>query len=330
MEALLNSGINWIVALQGLGGWLTLPMKAFSFLGSEDFFMLILPALYWSISSALGLRVAVILLVGSSLNDALKLAFHGPRPYWFSTKVQAFASEGSFGLPSGHSNAAVGVWGMLASQIKKRWFWITAILVALLIGISRMYLGVHFPTDVFLGWFIGALILWLILRLWDPAAAWLKARPLGIQILAIFAFSLLLMLPALIAAFWLKASGWQIPATWLQNAALAFPQAAIDPTSLSGLMTTTGTLFGLGAGLAWLEKHGGFQTHGLWWQRCLRYLVGVVGVLAIRYGLKAIFPAGETWVGLLFQYLRYAIIGAWISAGAPLLFLALKLSRKEH
>ena len=67
METLLNIGVDWIVGLQGLGDWLILPMQAFSFLGSEDFFMLVLPALYWSVDAALGLRVGVILLLSSAL-----------------------------------------------------------------------------------------------------------------------------------------------------------------------------------------------------------------------------------------------------------------------
>ncbi|HBG74837.1 MAG: hypothetical protein A2X25_06885 [Chloroflexi bacterium GWB2_49_20] len=331
METLLNGGINWIVVLQGLGTWLTLPMKAFSFLGSEDFFMLVLPALYWSVDAALGLRVGFILLVGSSLNDALKLAFHAPRPYWVSTKVHAFASEPSFGLTSGHSNSAVGVWGMLASQIRKRWAWIIAILLMFLIGLSRMYLGVHFPTDVFAGWLAGAVILWLVLRLWEPVADWLKQRSLGGQVLAAFAFSLLLISLSLIPYFWLQSSGWQLPATWLQNAAQAFPDGELpNPTSLAGVFSATGTIFGLAGGLAWLNTRGGFHTRGNWWTRSLRYVVGVIGVLVIRYGLKAIFPQGETWLALFFQYVRYAAIGAWVSAGAPLLFFALKLAQRHR
>jgi membrane-associated phospholipid phosphatase len=331
MDALMNTGINWIAALQGLGGWLTLPMQAFSFLGSEDFFMLVLPALYWSVDAALGLRVGVILLVGSSLNDMLKLAFHGPRPYWFSTKIQAFASETAFGLPSGHAQSAVGVWGMLASQIRKRWAWVVALLLMLLVGLSRIYLGVHFPTDVLLGWLVGAVILWLVLRLWEPVAAWLKKLSLGRQILEAFALSLLLIVLALIPYFFLQSSGWQVPAAWLQNAAQNLPGGeAPNPTSLSGLFSTTGTLFGLLAGLAWLNKRGGYHTRGSGWQRILRYVAGVVGVLVIRYGLKAIFPEGEGWLVLVFQYVRYAAIGAWVSAGAPLLFFALKLAQKDR
>jgi membrane-associated phospholipid phosphatase len=331
VDSLLNGGINWIVFLQGWGTWLTQPMKAFSFLGSEDFFMMVLPLLYWSVDAALGLRVGIILLVGSSLNDAAKLAFHGPRPYWLSTKVHAFATETSFGLPSGHSSTAVGVWGMLASQIRKPWAWITAILVILLIGISRMYLGVHFPTDVVLGWLLGALILCIILRLWEPTSVWLKERSLGGQILASFVFSLGLILLAMIPATILRTTGWQIPTSWLQTAAQTYPGGDVpNPTSLAGLFTTTGTLFGLAAGLAWLNTRGGFNTRGNWWQRILRYVVGVVGLLIIRYGLKAIFPEGETWMGLGLQYVRYAAIGIWVSAGAPLIFFVLKLASKGN
>lgn len=331
MDALMNTGINWIAALQGLGAWLTLPMQAFSFLGSEDFFMLVLPALYWSVDAALGLRVGVILLVGSSLNDMFKLAFHGPRPYWFSTKIQAFASETAFGLPSGHSQSAVGVWGMLASQIRKRWAWVVALLLMLLIGLSRIYLGVHFPTDVLLGWLVGAVILWLVLRLWDPVAAWLKKLSLGKQVLAVFGFSLVLIALALTPYFWLQSTGWQVPALWLQNAAQNLPGGeAPNPISLSGLFSTTGTLFGLAAGLAWLNTRGGFQTRGSGGQRFLRYLAGVIGVLVIRYGLKAIFPEGDTWLAFIFQYIRYAAIGAWVSAGAPLLFFAMKLAQNDN
>jgi membrane-associated phospholipid phosphatase len=331
VDSLLNGGINWIVFLQGWGTWLTQPMKAFSFLGSEDFFMMVLPLLYWSVDAALGLRVGIILLVGSSLNDAAKLAFHGPRPYWLSTKVHAFATETSFGLPSGHSSTAVGVWGMLASQIRKPWAWITAILVILLIGISRMYLGVHFPTDVVLGWLLGALILCIIMRLWEPTSVWLKERSLGGQILASFVFSLGLILLAMIPATILRTTGWQIPTSWLQTAAQTYPGGDVpNPTSLAGLFTTTGTLFGLAAGLAWLNTRGGFNTRGNWWQRILRYVVGVVGLLIIRYGLKAIFPEGETWMGLGLQYVRYAAIGIWVSAGAPLIFFVLKLASKGN
>ena len=119
MQSILEFGVRFIVGLQGLGAWPTLPMQFFSFLGTEDFFMLALPILYWCVDSMLGLRVAVILLLSTNINAAFKLALHGPRPYWYSPKVLALATETSFGVPSGHAQTAATIWGLLAANPAK-------------------------------------------------------------------------------------------------------------------------------------------------------------------------------------------------------------------
>jgi hypothetical protein len=51
-------------------------METFSFLGSEYFFLILLPAFCWCVEASTGLRVGVILLVSTSVNDGLKLVFH--------------------------------------------------------------------------------------------------------------------------------------------------------------------------------------------------------------------------------------------------------------
>jgi len=137
MDTILQGGIAWIVAFQSLGDWLALPMKFFTFLGSEEFFLVILPALYWSIDAGLGMRVGTILLFNSGLNETLKLLFHTPRPYWYSPQVKSMTAESAFGLPSGHAQKAIGVWGMLAAHIKRPWAWPVAIGIILMIGLSR-------------------------------------------------------------------------------------------------------------------------------------------------------------------------------------------------
>ena len=60
----------------------------------------------------------------------------------------------------------------------------------------------------------------------------------------------------------------------------------------------------------------------------MRYLVGVAGVLIIYYGLKIIFPEGESILAYLLRYLRYTLIGFWVSAGAPWIFIRLRLAEK--
>ncbi|MGD0752078.1 MAG: phosphatase PAP2 family protein [Anaerolineales bacterium] len=322
MQSILEFGVRLIVGLQGLGAWPILPMQFFSFLGTEVFFLLALPILYWCVDSMLGLRVAVMLLIGTNINAAFKLAFHGPRPYWYSPKVSALATETSFGVPSGHAQTAATIWGLLAAYLRKWWGWLVVVLLIFLIGLSRLYLGVHFPQDVLLGWLIGGLVLWLALRCWDPIFAWTKKLHAGQQVLAAFLASLLLFLLPVLPFLWLKVTNWQPPQDWAMFAS--------QTLSLSDVATVAGLFFGMLVGVVWLAGQGGFQTKGLWWKLVLRYLLGVVGVFIIRYGLKFIFPSGENALAYFFGYLRYMVIGFWVTGGAPWTFIRVKLAEKLH
>ena len=142
----------------------------------------------------------------------------------------------------------------------------------------------------------------------------------GWQVLAAFLTSLVVILLPLIPYIWLKVTQWQPPQPWGIYASQAL--------SLEGVFSSAGIIFGMLAGLAWLAHRGGFQTKGVWWKLVLRFLLGIAGVFAIRYGLKFIFPEGETVLAYSLRYLRYVMIGLWVAAGAPWAFIRLKLSEK--
>ena len=67
-----------------------------------------------------------------------------------------------YSFPSGHSAMSLAIFGSIARESRKKWTWILAILLPLLVGISRVAVGAHYPTDVFGGWALGALIVLLI------------------------------------------------------------------------------------------------------------------------------------------------------------------------
>lgn len=326
MDFLIENGIELILLIQGLGAWLEAPMRFFSFLGVEDFYLLVMPVLYWCIDSALGLRVAFILLFSSGVNDIFKLAFTGPRPYWVSAQVKPFSAETSFGVPSGHSQNAVSVWGMMAGYIRKPWAWITALALMFLIGFSRMYLGVHFPHDVLAGWLIGAVILTLFLQLWNAVSARVQKMTFAGQVLLGFAVSMFIVLIGGLLFSGLR--GHQLPGEWLANALRAGEDP--DPVSMDGILTSAGTIFGLALGAAWIMQMGGFQADGPLWKRAVRYLVGLVGIAILWMGLGAVFPREADLVSHVLRYFRYTLVGFWVTGGAPWLFFRFNLSERRH
>lgn len=327
MNILAQNSLSLAIAAAGFEDWLIPIMEFFSFLGSEEFFLLAMPALYWCVDAGLGLRVGFILLSSAGLNDVFKLAFHSPHPFWVSSHVKAFASETSFGMPSGHAQTAVGVWGTLAAHLQRTWAWIAAAAVIGLIGFSRVVLGVHFPQDVLAGWLIGGILLWAFQKFWTPASARLKQMTFGAQVTLALVVSLtLILLGALVNLAW---SGWVMPQEWIVNAA-ANGGAAPDPLALSGLISSAGALFGLAFGVSVLAARGGFSASGPGVKRALRYIVGVAGVIVFWYGLGMVFPRGEALLPYILRFIRYALVGAWISGGAPWLFEKLQLTDKAN
>ena len=116
-----------------------------------------------------------------------------------------------------------------------------------------------------------------------------------------------------------------MPTLWVENALRAGDELP-EPLALSGILTTAGTLFGMLSGLAWMDSRGGWQASGPWIKRIARYLVGILGVLVLWYGLGAVFPRGETLWPYILRFIRYALLGLWVSAGAPLSFRAARLA----
>ena len=322
MDFLLQHGIDWIVAIQSLGGWLELPMKFFTFLGYENFFFLALPLIYWSVDAGLGLRVALMIALSNNLKPIFKLWFAAPRPYWLSAEVKPFLSENSFGLPSGHAQDAVALWGIMASGLKKRWAWILAFILAFLVGFSRLYLGVHFVHDVIAGWLIGLVILFAFLKFWDPVAVWLQTKTLPQQIGLAFVISLMMIGVGVLSTARLQ--GFVFPVEWTENALRAGPLPT--PISMEGIVTSAGSLFGLAAGAAWIASRGGYQASGPLEKRAFRYVIGLVGIMILWFGLGEIFPRGEMLIPLVLRYIRYTLVGLWVMAGAPWLFFHFKLA----
>lgn len=324
MGSITQIQLNFILFLQGLGEWLKSPMLFFSFLGSEYFYLVVLPFLYWCVDARLGLQFAAMTVVGNFASSSLKLIFQSPRPFWVDARIQPLTTETSFGMPSGHATHAASTWGVLGGFFKKRWVVIAISVIVFLIGFSRLYLGVHIPSQVLAGWLVGSLLLYLMFRLSKPLTQWLLKFPLTGQIGIIF-LAAGIMAGALIFLT-LPLQGRQYPSEWVSLGSRPLNGEPFNPIDLEGAFTLAGTWFGGFAGAAWYyHRYGLLSTIGSPLQKALRFLLGVVVLFALWYGLGEIFPRTADAAAYLLRFVRYSLLGLWLTVGAPWIFKKLNL-----
>lgn len=223
-------------------------------LGSEVFYTIALPIIYWVWSKEKGYRLGLVFLSSLFLNSYLKFLFAVPRPPATpSVRVIHPETGGGYAFPSGHAQGSTTFWGWLAVEVRKKWFYWLAVIIVVIVSMSRIYLNVHWPSDVLGGIGIGLFMLafWsLIFKLYHKDKV-----PVGIRVTAMFALPI---------GMYLLHSG---------------------ETDL-----LAGVLLGMPLGRFLEEKLVGWREKTSWQKNVLKVLAGMVGFLVIRYGLKALLP----------------------------------------
>ena len=129
--------------------------SAITYLGDETAFLLISILVLWCVNKRTGYFILVSGLFGTLVNQTMKLACKVLRPWVrdtsFTTVGNSESGAGGFSFPSGHSQNSVSTFGALFLTAKKKWFKILCVVIAILVPVSRMYLGVHTPWDVIAG-----------------------------------------------------------------------------------------------------------------------------------------------------------------------------------
>ncbi len=292
MEAIWQWGVDFIHTVQLVHGpAFDAIFKAITFMGEEEFFLILIPLILWCLDFAGGVRLACAFLLSTYVNIGLKDLFAHPRPSEWDPTVKLY-DAGGYGLPSGHSQSAVVVWGSIATAFRETWLWVVAILLMVLIGFSRIYLGVHFPTDVLGGWAVGVIFLAAYLVLEPRIEARLKRTGLAVQLVL----------------------------------AVVAPLALLLLHPVGDVIKAMAVLMGTGAGVALVGRMAHFSADGPLWQRGVRFLIGAIGLLGLYLGLSYIFPGEGEPLYAVMRFVRYTLVGLWVGLGAPWLFLKLRLA----
>lgn len=321
MDMLQEFGIRLILVLQQLSPSLDGVMNFFTFLGKIEFYLIIIPFIYWTVNKRIGVRLLLILITTDVIASTFKLLFHQPRPYWLG-RVAKLAEETSYGIPSSHASDSLAVWGYLAYRLKKTWLWALIVVFVFFIGVSRLYLGVHFPHDVLFGWLIGLLVLWAFIKSENQVSGWAKQQNEGSLIAIAFAISLVIILVGQIIQIWL--AGIPDPPEWSSFAT----QARTPAYSF----TLAGALFGVIAGYVLMKRYAPFANDGSWLQQLGRYVFGIACLLVFYFGLDTVFSVltpDETILGYSLRFLRYAAVTFLVTFLIPWLFLKIGLAHRE-
>jgi len=294
MDAIFQWGLNFIIMIQKINTpLLDSFFRAISLLGDELFYLLLFSFLLWCVDFYLGIRVGIIFLLSVYVNTGLKEIFQQPRPFDILPEIQKVHASG-YGFPSGHAQSSLVVWGSITYWKKQIWIRNLSVLLILLIGFSRIYLGVHFPTDILGGWLFGGLILGL------SYFTFLKIKLDFIQGNIIF-----------------KIIGITL-----------FPVILLQIQSSPDIISSVAALTGIGYGLLLFHSFIGEIRLGHWLQRLISFLVGIIGIGILYLGLKLILPSEGQSFYPLSQFFRYLLLGIWISFGAPWLFIRMGLTRQ--
>jgi membrane-associated phospholipid phosphatase len=297
IESIHTMELQYIEQLQAfLGRRLSIPMQIISLFASEAFVIAVVPAIYWCIHRKKGAELGILVLGSAFINLWIKQLLAWPRPYEIIPSL-GLVKESTYGMPSGHSQLSVVFWAYAVQFLPKKWRIPVLIVCPVLIGFSRIYLGVHFPSDVLGGYLVGLAFFALFSLLGTSIEQSLQKFGWRVHILIAAAFSFFM--------------NWLLP----------------TDTMISG------AFLGAAIGFVVASQNIPIDTDGRIRQKLLRYLVGIVSTAAVYFTLKLVTKPLNALSGdkqtQLIRFVRYAIIGAWVSYGSPFLFLKLRLAKRE-
>ncbi|NWF94767.1 MAG: phosphatase PAP2 family protein [Candidatus Thorarchaeota archaeon] len=280
--------------LRDLLPWAGELFKLLTQLGSELFYVPLALVGYWAYRKRESVIVVFVLLTSIVTNYWLKVAIHSPRPpqsYWYPG-----ASEANYGMPSGHAQNSTMLFGWLAARVKTWWAVILAVTLTLLIGVSRVYLGLHFVEDVLVGWAVGFGLLLLSIRIERPLQALLSKYDTNALYGVLFVIGLLMTVVG------------------------TYVLLPLPPDDNFGHIG--GLVMGVAVAFPLERRYVNFTTEATAkWRLVLRVVLGLALVIVVMIGLSPLLPTADVWLRAT-RYFIVALIGGFVW---PLIFSKAKL-----
>ena len=267
-------------------------MSIVTYVGDEAFFLLAALFVFWCVDKKSGYLVLAVGFSGTLVNQFMKITWRIPRPWVldpnFTIVESAREAATGYSFPSGHSTNAVGTLGAIAVSSKKKLIWILCTAGAILVPLSRMYLGVHTPKDVV----VGSLIAIVCVAIFAPLMNLIYKTPKNMY--AMFITMLVIANIYLVYTFVLN---------YLEG---------IDPENLyeaqKNACSLVGSLIGVLIAYTLERRDVNFDTKAPLLGQILKLVLGVGIAVGIKSGLKPLFNLifGDALIAP--NVLRYMIV----------------------
>ena len=258
-------------------------------LGEETAFLVAALIVFWCVDKRNGYYLMTVGFIGTMANQFLKLWFRIPRPWVqdpdFTILEQARVAATGYSFPSGHSQSSVGTFGAIAYTSRNKWVKIISVAICVLVPLSRMYIGVHTPSDVLVGAGMALVMVGLLKKpVVDHTDRTMKVLILVMLVMAVGLLLFVQKYPFL---------------------------ADVDVHNLESGIKKAYTMLGAISGTALVyvleKKYVNFQTGEAWWAQVLKVILGLALVLAVKEGLRA--PLDALFAGhMVARAIRYFLI----------------------
>ncbi|EPY7702769.1 MULTISPECIES: phosphatase PAP2 family protein [Bacillus cereus group] len=139
--------LEWIISLEG--SVLTALFKLVSIIANETLYLIVISISYWCVSKRKAFHMIVMLCFSGYIGIVIKEFMKIPRPYTYDGIQSLYEkSAASYSFPSTHVQLATTFWGSFMILCKKRIIWMIGIVFIILVSISRLYLRVHWLSDI--------------------------------------------------------------------------------------------------------------------------------------------------------------------------------------
>ena len=257
--------------------------------------------MYWCINKKYGQKLLFTLIPNIVINTGIKEFVKAPRPIG-TTGLESLrvSTATGYSFPSGHTQTATTFWTSLIIIFRKKWIYILGSVMILGVGLSRLYLGVHWPIDVICGWIFGILFTVIFAKIFDIVDKNKNYKLLPLVLIPFIIFIFIVKSESYIKMFGLLVGfvlGYIIEDKFIKFKTIDDYKKEVNFSSK-------------------VDTNKDYIV-----KNAYRFILGIFTLLAVYLILNYIIPEY-----MIFNFIRYLIISLYAVAGVPALFKISKLA----